>query len=126
MSRYPQEFVPTPRKSYGNFAVARTAIDGADGYTIGVSGLRNFEGVAPPIPARGSRHFEATQVEGHWTHNDAEFRILEYLSDNWTQYSRGSVWLYTERQPCPSCSRVLYEQFPVQFPHIELHVYHGR
>lgn len=62
---------------------------------------------------------------GHKRDYDSEYLILEELAYRYCQTPEisGTVYLFTERPPCASCSFVI-EQFKQRFPNIKLTVNH--
>ncbi len=57
---------------------------------------------------------------------DAEYKVLSAIADAIEMFYdlqvEGKLYLYSELQPCESCSDVL-KQFQKKFPHIEIQVF---
>jgi len=57
---------------------------------------------------------------------DAEYKVLSEIADTLEMFYdlqvEGELYLYTEFQPCESCSSIL-RQFEEKFPSISLHVF---
>ncbi|MGA5301778.1 deaminase domain-containing protein [Nucisporomicrobium flavum] len=100
-----------------NVAVAQHDIDGVIGQRIGVSGERDYPG---SVPAPASRAFNPGQRPF-----DSENKILEHYAANLNKDAKGTINLYSEREPCPSCSSVI-DQFRETFPGIQVNVTWGR
>lgn len=90
-----------------NVAVSRYDIDGVAGEAIAVSGKHRNPGTLgmpkSPMFNPGSRT------------SDSEWQILESIAPRLNSGSRGTINLYTERAPCPSCQSVI-SQFRDRFP----------
>jgi hypothetical protein len=88
----------------------------------GVSGS-----VSPPgtVASPTSRLFQTRATRGAIpTQWDSEVKILEDIARNWPRDARGTINLFTERPPCPSCRGVI-DQFREMFPNITVNVTHG-
>lgn len=71
--------------------------------------------------------FETVETPvGHRRDLDSEYKILEEVAARHTDNPNvtGTVNLFTERPPCPSCTGVI-DQFQRKFPNITLDVTHG-
>jgi len=58
------------------------------------------------------------------TNVDSEVKILEDIAKDLPSDAKGTINLFTEREPCPSCKHVI-KQFRERFPNIALNVTHG-
>jgi hypothetical protein len=106
-----------------NIAFAEISIDGkGKQLVIAVSGSASPLGtVASPT----SRLFQTRTTRGAIpTQWDSEVKILEDIARGLPRDARGTINLFTERPPCPSCRGVI-DQFREMFPHITVNVTHG-
>jgi len=104
-----------------NIAFAEVEIEGPVEEVIAVSGQASHAGtVALPEELR----FSLFSVGPNPRTLDAERKLLENLAGRLTWESQGTVRLFSERIPCPSCAGVI-QQFREAFPHIRLVVTHG-
>jgi RHS repeat-associated protein len=106
----------------GNVAVAESVIEGERTLLTAVSGGK----MNPPgtVMAPENRIF-TTKKSGAMTRDfDTEVKILEEVAKDLPKDARGTINLYTERKPCPSCKGVI-EQFQQRFPNINLNVTWG-
>jgi hypothetical protein len=134
--------LPEPYRRRNNFAWAVAKIDGlAKTEYFAHSGLQDLEGLsakaAKPIqaislkPKEGEARFkvlcvnQSGAVEGYdcWPRNvDTEFKILEDLAARLKDpAATGSVRLYTELYPCPSCWNVM-KQFLAAYTNVQMEV----
>jgi len=109
-----------------NVAIANYNIQGSSGELVGVSG--------PTVPGTvgipGSRFFE-TFVVNHTREFDSEVKILETIAHQFANSKgvyenvKGSVTLFTELTPCPSCAGVI-QQFQQMFPNVAVQILTGQ
>lgn len=108
---------------FKNIAFADFSISDDVDFLIAISGKSTRPGtVGKPI----SPIFKTFEVPpGHKRDYDSEYLILEELAYRYRQTPEisGTVYLFTERPPCASCSFVI-EQFKQRFPNIKLTVNH--
>jgi len=105
-----------------NVAVAETNIDGSSQMLTSVSGKASPEGT---VPAPTDPLF-TTKPSGAMTRAyDSEVKILEDVAKDLKPDSQGTISLYTERPPCPSCRGVI-QQFQDRFPGVQVIVTHGQ
>jgi hypothetical protein len=72
-----------------------------------------------------NRLFETRPTRGAIPTNvDSEVKILEDIASGLPSDARGTINLFTERPPCPSCRGVI-DQFRERFPNITVNVTHG-
>ncbi|QLY32956.1 hypothetical protein H0264_12590 [Nocardia huaxiensis] len=105
-----------------NVAVTRGQIDGQDISLDAVSGGKTPDGTVgtPKEPM-----FNPVSEDGSVIRpTDSEYKILENLGQQLRPDSKGSINLYTEREPCGACLSVI-EQFRAKFPGVEVNVTHG-
>ena len=111
--------VPTSR----NIAFAESVIEGRSRQLVtGVSG-----GASPPgtVPSPTNRLFQTRPTRGAIPTNvDSEVKILEEIARDLPRDARGTINLFTERPPCPSCRGVI-DQFRERFPNITVNVTNG-
>jgi RHS repeat-associated protein len=111
--------VPTSR----NIAFAESVIEGRGRQLVtGVSGS-----VSPPgtVASPTSRLFQTRATRGAIpTQWDSEVKILADIARGLPRDARGTINLFTERPPCPSCRGVI-DQFREMFPNITVNVTHG-
>ncbi|MFE9690577.1 FG-GAP-like repeat-containing protein [Micromonospora sp. NPDC005806] len=113
------EYRANPANGVGsrrNVAVAQHDIDGVSGQRIGVSGQHTNPG---SVAAPKSRVFNPGERPF-----DSENKIFEHYAANLSPNARGTINLYSERVPCPSCSSVI-DQFREMFPGIRVNVSWG-
>lgn len=109
-----------------NVALADVHLDGIDSYTLppAASGRHSPKGTVglPDNPV--FKTFETPP--GHARNLDSEYKLLEKIAAQVTNNPnpRGTVNLFTERPPCPSC-RFVKEQFEEKFPNIKVNLTHG-
>ena len=108
------------RAEHQNVAVAGYDIDGLEpGRLEGVSGTKKYSGTASnPEDTK----FDPTSKDGGIHRpTDSERKILETLSRKLKKDSKGTVELYTEREPCKACRNVI-KQFKKEYPGVEIEV----
>lgn len=94
-----------------NIAYADVDIAGQEGTLVGVSGEVSPEGtVAMPANPR----FDAKPRGFMKNVEHSEKKILESIAEKITESTKGTIKLFTERQPCDSCEGVI-EQFREAF-----------
>lgn len=76
-----------------------------------------------PSSGRGGHYEPTAHANQDWVREtDAEFKILSDLTDQINelgiQHPVGELRLYTEREPCDSCKRII-KAFSARFPGIE-------
>jgi The BURPS668_1122 family of deaminases len=77
-----------------------------------------------PYPARRAVGMPSDPIFTVTRDADAEWKLLEYLSERLTPDSSGTVDLYSENEPCPSCRSVI-AQFKQRFPGVVINVSWG-
>ncbi|ONI88188.1 hypothetical protein ALI144C_06945 [Actinosynnema sp. ALI-1.44] len=100
-----------------NIAVAQHDIDGQTGQLIGVSGTYSHPG-SVSMPAT-PRQFN-TSARPH----DSEVKIFETYAATLSPNSKGTINLYSEREVCDSCSKLI-DQFKQTFPNVTVNVTWG-
>jgi hypothetical protein len=107
-----------PSRFFGpehNLAIAEITVDGRPREQIAAfSGPDRIPGTADPVDPNQA-HFLVKRP------NDSEVKILERLAATLRYDAHGTVVLYSERIPCPSCS-LLIHQFKEEFPGIQLRI----
>lgn len=94
-----------------NIAYAEAEINGQSTELVAISGVRS-PGETVPLPT--DRIFEPTALGCDPRDTHSELKILEYIARNANQSTRGSIKLYTELEPCPSCEKII-EEFRAMF-----------
>ncbi|MCM4079926.1 polymorphic toxin-type HINT domain-containing protein [Paractinoplanes hotanensis] len=97
-----------------NIAVAQHDLFGEMDTLYSVSGKHRNPGT---VDAPAARQF-STPPGKEW---DSEAQILEHYASFLPADARGTIKLYTEAAPCPSCSSVI-QQFKNKYPHIKLDI----
>ncbi len=109
-----------------NIAIVDYNVDGSAGSKWASSGP-DFKG---SIPKPTNPDFDATPTGNNLRDADSEYKLLNWLSerlnpgDSPTSDVSGTIDLYTERPPCPSCANVI-RQFQMMFPKINVNVTYG-
>lgn len=106
-----------------NVAIINFQVGSDNGELKAVSGLAERAGT---VGLPQSPFFETFEVPpGHSRAYDSEYKLLEALAALYAQTPevQGTVYLFTERPPCASCSQVI-AQFRQRFPNIMLKVNH--
>lgn len=128
--------LPSWAKNKGNFGYSEANIEGIDKTEYFAHSSIQTE--IPSVKGSGisvkteSSPFKATEVngdnivngEGAWSRDvDTEYKMLSdiqsRLGDNYN--ASGTIKLYTELEPCPSCQSVI-EQFKQMYPNIDVEV----
>src|SRR5207302_155168 len=105
-----------------NVAVAETNIDGRSEMLTGISGKASPPGTVPPP----TDPLFQTKPSGAMTRAyDSEVKVLESVAKDLPSDAKGTLSLYTEREPCLSCQGVI-QAFQQRFPGINLIVTHGQ
>jgi hypothetical protein len=141
-----REKLPEQYRERNNFAWAVAKIDGLSKVEyFAHSGIQDLDGLsskaAKPIeeisikPREGKAKFKTLcvnqngAVEGYdcWDRNvDTEFKILEDMASRLKNTSAtGSVRLFTELYPCPSCWNVM-KQFLATYTNVQMQVLYRR
>ncbi len=116
---------PLAQEGRRNIAVAEVQIDGKKELLFSLSGKGSPPGTV--LAVEPPPRFTTRQVRGAAsTKNHSETKILERVAKDMHPDSRGTISLYTEREPCESCSWSsplgVIEQFKEAFPNIKLEV----
>ena len=116
------------RKNYprGNVAVAEVHL--AQGIVFGMGATCKADSPAMEAKPRSEGgHFEPSidSYSRRPMDTDAEYKLLSAIADTlescYNCNIRGQLYLYTERQPCESCQKVI-EQFQQKFLNIEVFI----
>lgn len=116
------------KKDYprGNVAVAELYL--AQGIVLGMGATSRAKSPAMEAKPRSQGgQFEPSMdsFTGRIMDTDAEYKLLSAIADTlelcYNRGIQGQLYLYTERQPCESCERVI-EQFREKFPNIEIFI----
>ena len=128
--------LPSWAKNKGNFGYSEVNIEGIDktqyfAHSSIQTEIPSVKGSGISVKSESSP-FKTTEVngdnivngEGAWLRDvDTEYKILSdiqsRLGDNYA--ASGSIKLYTELEPCPSCQSVI-EQFKQMYPNIDIEV----
>ena len=110
----------------GNVAVAELYL--AQGIVFGMGATSKIDSPAMEAKPRSQGgHFEPS-LDSHSKRlmdTDAEYKLLSAIADTlelcYNRDIQGWLYLYTERQPCESCQRVI-EQFQQKFLNIEVFI----
>ncbi|MGF6884851.1 hypothetical protein ABIA39_008657 [Nocardia sp. GAS34] len=106
-----------------NVAVAEAQVDGQ---FIPSRELESVSGKNPPpgsVESPTSPQFKPTQPEpGSIARDtDAEYKILEKVASRLKPDSTGVIELYTENEPCDSCTSII-DQFETKYPGVRVNV----
>lgn len=113
----------------GNVAIAEVHLQ--ENVVFCAGGTSRAKSPTPlPKPKSEGGQFEPTIdsrfCPGRLMDTDAEYKVLSSIADTLeTCYGiqvKGSLYLYTELQPCESCNNVL-RQFREKFPNISVEVF---
>lgn len=136
--------LPTDIKSKGNMGIADITIDGKKQRLVSHSRINTVDdlnNIDPDIRGdfvtlKDNRTFihrfvnSDNEIDGENAYSriwDTEGKIMEELAsqlgDNWN--SSGTIDIFTDRNPCPSCSGVM-DQFQERYPNIRLNVYYNK
>jgi len=140
VSEYYNDLVQGIRKTKGltnpdrNVAFAESLIDSVSGNLTAYSSTANIDGLVPLINDSSKRVFNTSVVGAFDRYVDTEAKILEELASKlgaikkadgtivWgNTNAKGIVNLFTELEPCPSCSSVI-EQFRNVYKDITVNV----
>ena len=105
-----------------NIAYAEVNVPGKRSDLVAISGKHSPPGtVEQPL-----ERMYKTKPKGRMpTKDDSEVKILEYVAKGLDKNTEGSIYLYSEREPCASCEKVI-EKFRDDFKHITVYVEYGR
>ncbi|MEB3163943.1 MAG: deaminase domain-containing protein [Prochlorothrix sp.] len=116
------------KKPIGQSNVAIGEVYLANGLCFGAGATSKRQSPIPkPLPRSQGGQFEPIWVSYNERimDTDAELKVLDAIATTLaTRYDRsvsGSLYLYTELKPCPSCRGVI-EQFQERFPNICLFI----
>jgi len=115
-----------------NVAIAELYLTGNIAFCAGATSRGGRKSPIPKIPTPKSAggQFEPS-IDSRTRPNglmdtDAEYKVLSEIADTLEMFyalrAEGKLYLYTEFQPCESCSSVL-RQFKEKFPHIKIEVF---
>lgn len=123
-------WLPNKPIGKGNVAVADVYL--ADGLAFCAGATSRGKGKSPiaqpPLPRSEGGQFEPSiDSRSGWLMNtDAEYKVLSAIAETlemlYTQEVEGTLYLYTELQPCESCSNVV-TQFKKKFPKIKIELF---
>lgn len=104
-----------------NIAYAEVNVPGKKSDLVAISGKHSPPGtVEQPL----ERKF-VTKPKGKMpTKDDSEVKILEYIAKDLDEDATGSIRIYSEREPCGSCEKVI-KVFRDKFKKISVHVEYG-
>ncbi|NGP57905.1 hypothetical protein FLT15_05710 [Paenibacillus thiaminolyticus] len=132
--------LPKEIQKKGNFGLAKVQIDGLK------PEFKSHSRINETIDAGDAKGYSLLKPESEWNYTprevnnkdiidgegsysrkwDTEFKILEDITDQLKglkpHQQKGRIDLYTDREPCASCSPII-EQFKEKFPNIEVNVY---
>jgi hypothetical protein len=104
-----------------NIAYADVQVPGKKSDLVAISGKHSPPStVEEPI----ERMFDTKKKGVMPTENDSEVKILEYVAKGLKKDASGSIYIYTEPEPCGSCENVL-KSFRKKFKKISVHVEYG-
>jgi RHS repeat-associated protein len=109
-----------------NIAIVSYNVDGSAGSEWASSGPDFNGSISKPT----NPDFYATPTGNNLRNADSEYKVFNWLSEKLNPMDEsvsnvsGTVDLYTERPPCPSCANVI-RQFQRMFPNINVNVTHG-
>jgi hypothetical protein len=114
-----QEYIIGKRQ---NIAFSRFEVEGQNWLTVAHSG-ETSKTATSPVP---TKRFFKTGFDPHNMAFDSEVKILEEFANKYGNKRgvKGSIYLFTERPPCDSCTKV-FNQFRDMFPNIKLEVASG-
>lgn len=105
-----------------NIAYAEVHVPGKQSDLVAISGKHSPSGT---VEQPHQRKF-VTKPKGRMpTKDDSEVKILEYVANDLDKDATGTIHLYSEREPCASCERVI-KSFRDQFKNISVYVEYGR
>jgi hypothetical protein len=105
-----------------NIAIVDYDVDGETGPQYATSGQHAYPGANPG--SRGNPTFVATATGANSRVTDSEYRLLNWVGENFDTDASRTVNMYTERAPCSSCRSVI-GQFRAWYTHINLTVRWG-
>ncbi|MEC0329136.1 deaminase domain-containing protein [Paenibacillus macerans] len=132
--------LPKEIRKLGNFGIAEVKIDGLR------SEFKSSSRVNDVVDAGDAKGYSLLKPESEWNYTprdvnpedivdgagayprkwDTEFKILDDITNELNKLKpeqrKGRIDLYTDREPCASCSPII-EQFKAKYPNIEVFVY---
>ncbi|AFC33316.1 Rhs core protein [Paenibacillus mucilaginosus 3016] len=136
--------LPKEIQKTGNFGLAEVKIEGlrtefkSHSRVNELKDAGNAEGYSVLKPDPKDWNFTPQEVntkdiingEGAYSRKwDTEFKIIEDITDQLKalkpEQRKGSIDIYTDREPCASCGPIL-EQFKARFPDIQVNVYFAK
>ncbi|MBD2500343.1 deaminase domain-containing protein [Anabaena azotica] len=113
-----------------NVAIAELYLDGNVAFCAGATSKGGRKSPIPniPTPKSAGGQFEPSidSRTERMMDTDAEYKVLSEIAHILETYYdlqvQGKLYLYTEFQPCESCSNVI-KQFEEKFPNIEVKVF---
>ncbi len=136
--------LPSSIQSRGNMGIADITIEGNKQKMVAHSQINTIDDINALDPSiredfvglnsnrtfihRAVNNFNEIDGEGAYTRIwDTEGKIMEELAlqlgDNWN--ANGTIDLFTDRNPCPSCSGVM-DQFQERYPNITINVFYDK
>jgi RHS repeat-associated protein len=119
---------PFGHRKGGNLAFADIKIVGKEKLTLLAKSGDDINPGLVGIPEFNQRHFKTFETPpGFKRDKDSEFKILEAIAGRYEHNTsiKGQIYLFTERNPCPSCSKVIND-FKKMFPNIKIDVRSGQ
>lgn len=120
------------RKPVGKSNVAIADIYLSDGSAFCAGATARGKGKSPiaqpPLPKSEGGQFEPSidSRTGRSMNTDAEYKVLSVIAENiemaYDREVEGSLYLYSELQPCESCNDVL-RQFNEKFPNVSTEIF---
>ncbi len=83
-----------------------------------IDGQNAYPGTLDEIPA-GQRRYNPSVPPDVGRGADAENKIFETLNQRFPPNATGSIYLYSEKEPCPACRQVI-AQFQAEHPSIKI------
>jgi hypothetical protein len=111
----------------GNVAVAQVQLQNNVNFCAGATSRAKSPTDVPKPKSLGGQ-FEPIidSYSGRLMDTDAEYKLLSAIAETleivYNIDVEGSLYLYTELQPCESCQNILY-QFQQKFPNLRLKVF---
>ena len=108
-----------------NVAIIELHLD--NGVVVGTGATSRKESPTPkPKSQSEGGQFQPTKVITYLRNEDAEYKALSALAETLENINSetiiGKLYLYTERQPCESCSGII-QQFKKKFSGITIEVF---
>ena len=111
-----------------NVAIAEIYLSNGVAFCAGATSKRKGPIPDPPLTRSQGGQFEPSidSRTGRSMNTDAEYKVLSEIAKVLEMFydleRKGSLYLYSELQPCESCNEVL-RQFEAKFPNISVKVF---